>query len=262
MEVPKDFTTQLKEVDTLLLDLDQTLVEIHWPWLRIKLVALMMKRFFGVIPPHKMYAAFNRGIDQVRKNNSHKTNNEVFVASLAASAGCPEVILQERIEAFACHDFPRLKAHFTPMTHARTTLTLAQSLGLRLVVATNPTLPEKTVTRRIAWAGLGDLHFEGIMHSGIMTRSKPNPAFFEQLLQKIDATPEACLMVGDNPEMDLAASECGILTYMLSENADKPQRLSFRKHPELQAWGDYPTLQSLLTASRHQNTTCAPRRDP
>ena len=252
MEIPESYVKRLEKVDTLLLDLDQTLVQIRWRGLKVKLMGLMIKRFFGLIPPHRMHQAFSHAIKNVRENRSNQTNGQVFASALAASAGCETARIDRRIKAFVTRDFPKLKAHFSPMPEARNTLILAQRMGLRLAVATNPTLPVQTVLKRVAWAGLADLDFACITHADAMSRCKPEAAFFHQLLKKIESRPEACLMVGDNPEMALAASEVGILTYMLADAKQKGHPLLFQKHPELQGWGNYLTLQGLLKASRQK----------
>ncbi len=49
---------------------------------------------------------------------------------------------------------------------------------------------------------------------------KPDPVMFEHALALVDASPERCLMVGDNPRPDCGAAALGIATLVLPVRHD------------------------------------------
>ncbi len=55
-----------------------------------------------------------------------------------------------------------------------------------------------------------------------MSASKPFPLYFEQILEFIDARADECLMIGNDPVMDMGAAEKDILTFFIITEANQP----------------------------------------
>jgi len=92
-----------------------------------------------------------------------------------------------------------------------------KSKGYRLAVATNPLFPLQAVERRIQWAGLSTDHFEMITSFETMHACKPNPAFYQEVLEQLEIKPQDALMVGNDAQEDLAAGTLGICTYLVTD---------------------------------------------
>ena len=58
----------------------------------------------------------------------------------------------------------------------------------QVVIATNPLFPEIATLKRIRWAGLGDYvnKIELITHGEDFSTSKPDIAYYQEILDKID----------------------------------------------------------------------------
>ena len=93
-----------------------------------------------------------------------------------------------------------------------------QARGIRVVLATNPLFPAIATYSRIRWAGLNPEDFEIITTYENSCRSKPNPDYFRQILAKLDVSAENCLMVGNDVDDDMPASEIGMDVFLLTDS--------------------------------------------
>jgi FMN phosphatase YigB (HAD superfamily) len=96
----------------------------------------------------------------------------------------------------------------------------ALGLGMRVAVATNPIFPLEAVRHRLDWAGLGDLPVHVITTYEVMHATKPLPAYFRETAEMLGVEPRACLMVGDDPLLDLPAADVGMRTYYVGARTD------------------------------------------
>lgn len=210
-------------IDTVLVDLDDTLVRVRRGGLNLAFTRLALKRLKGAAPIWRTYPAGLAAIKAMKANDTEATNLAVLVETFAERARvAPEVAL-ERLEALAAEDFAALGAYFAPIPRAREALVLARKLDFKLVLATNPTVPLAMVKHRLRWAKVDDLPWSYIAHAGALSRCKPDPAYYRELLRAIGKPPEACLMIGNDPEKDGAARELGIATFLVAPDAE-PQR--------------------------------------
>jgi HAD superfamily hydrolase (TIGR01549 family) len=90
--------------------------------------------------------------------------------------------------------------------------------GIRVVLATNPLFPAIATYSRIRWAGLNPEDFEIITTYENSCRSKPNQDYFRQILAKLDVSAENCLMVGNDVDDDMPASEIGMDVFLLTDS--------------------------------------------
>ncbi len=203
----------------------------------------------GIIPVWRFYSAFWQSVKKSKTHGTDKTNHEVLVESLAAYSNKPFEEVDKIIQLNLHDDFKKLKNHFSPVPGAKETLLLAHRLGYRVIIATNPSIPFCTVKLRLKWAGLEDFPFEYITHSEVMTRCKPDPAFYTELLERLSIDSKNCLMVGNDIEKDLAAKEIGILTYILKSPETQKQINKYKGTLSLEGYGDYDGLQQWLQTS-------------
>ena len=127
------------------------------------------------------------------------------------------------VHEFLVHDFPHLSGHFVPIPGARETLELARRLDYRVVLATNPVWPLDAVRTRLRAGGLDDFTFDFISHSEVMTCCKPDPRYYRELLERLQARGEECLMIGNDPRKDLPAKEAAINTFLIGNHPPDPR---------------------------------------
>ena len=73
----------------------------------------------------------------------------------------------------------------------------------------------RTVLRRLAWGGIDAAHFDFITSGENMSTAKPSLAYYQQVLDRIGATPQQCAMIGNDPGNDLPAHRLGIAVYLI-----------------------------------------------
>jgi FMN phosphatase YigB (HAD superfamily) len=89
-----------------------------------------------------------------------------------------------------------------------------------------------------------DIPFALVTGAELMRWTKPHLGYYEQILALTGRRPEQCLMVGDDPRMDMAARQAGIATWLAERpgEAQKPAPLADRRGTleQLAAWLESP----------------------
>lgn len=86
------------------------------------------------------------------------------------------------------------------------------------MVATNPLFPLKAIHHRLAWAGLSaeEIPYKLVACYETFHFAKPNPGYYKEILAKVDANPDECVMVGNDLENDIQPAESiGIHTFRI-----------------------------------------------
>lgn len=91
---------------------------------------------------------------------------------------------------------------------------------------------------RIRWAGLDPQIFDYITTFDNSSYCKPNPAYYRELLAKLDFKAEECLMVGNDVTEDMVAETLDMHTFLLTDC------LINRENKDINRWnnGSYPEL--------------------
>lgn len=113
--------------------------------------------------------------------------------------------------------FKQAKAATEQNSHMLASVRKLKEKGYRLAVATNPLFPLEAVKQRMEWAGLTIDDFDLITSFETMHACKPNPLFYQQVLNLLRVEPEDAMMVGNDAREDLAAAELGVTTYLVTD---------------------------------------------
>ena len=95
---------------------------------------------------------------------------------------------------------------------------------------------------RIQWAGLQPEDVELYTTYENSSYSKPNPAYYQDILARLNVKPEECLMVGNDVGEDMIAEQLGMKVFLMTDcminkaNAD----ISFYPH------GSFDDLKNFL----------------
>ncbi|MBC7544099.1 MAG: HAD family hydrolase [Candidatus Sericytochromatia bacterium] len=210
-------------IDTLMFDLDGTLVDQFHPGSSPQFALLLMRRFRGLTAPAVTLRAALGATRLMKRHTSDRTNFEVVITEFARRTGIPYDEVAKRFLAFSQHDFPAMKWRFRPIPGAREAILLGKELGFRMVLATNPAVPLSMIQHRVNWAGLGDISWDVITHQQIMRRLKPSVDYYRHLLELVDRPAEQCLMVGNDYQMDTPAMSLGIKTFLVDRPMNRKQ---------------------------------------
>jgi FMN phosphatase YigB (HAD superfamily) len=74
--------------------------------------------------------------------------------------------------------------------------------------------------KRLAWAGLDHFHFDLVTHIENMSFCKPRIEYYLEICRKINESPQACMMVGNDPINDMVAARGGLKTYLTDDSKD------------------------------------------
>ena len=86
------------------------------------------------------------------------------------------------------------------------------------VLATNPLFPHTATDNRMRWAGLKPEDFSFYTTYENSRYCKPNPKYYEEILQKLNLKPEECIMVGNDLEEDILPTEkLGMQGFLLTD---------------------------------------------
>ncbi len=80
-----------------------------------------------------------------------------------------------------------------------------------LVLATEPIWKREIIEHRVRWSGLDPALFRFISHASVMHACKPSVEYYLELLALNDLRAQDCLMVGNEPRMDLPTADRLIL---------------------------------------------------
>lgn len=209
----------------VLFDLDGTLLDID--------LDSFLRSYFEALGPcvadvtgldaRTALGAVMSGTDAMCTRHPGVTNRDVFNdrfrqltgADLAAPAAV------ELLDRFYRETFPALQHDHGPRSGGAGAVIAARSRGLKTALATNPIFPMAAIRERMRWADLEESCFDYVTSYEVMEACKPRSEYFAQTAAALGVSPDECLMVGDDPELDLPAAHVGMETFYVG--ADAPE---------------------------------------
>lgn len=152
----------------------------------------------------------------IKSQDPHLTNHQVFWQAFTHRTGLDGAETEAFFSAFYEDQFEQLRPYTQTRPCARALLQGCFDAGLQVVIATNPLFPRRAIEHRLAWAGVPVTEFDYALVTSLenMHATKPNPAYYREILSLIDCPPQAALMVGDSWKNDiLPARQVGLFTY-------------------------------------------------
>ena len=208
-------------IEAILLDLDDTLLGND--------MNTFMHHYFGLLSRHAGAMMDSQQFisellictrAMIANTDTAVTNRDAFWAAFAERNRMYDVAgLETYFEQFYRDTFPQLREQTQLRPNAARLVQHCLDQGLQVVVATNPVFPPIAIEHRLAWAGLPvDAYpFALVTNYSNMHATKPHPAYYQEILQKIGCKPESSLMVGDSWENDMVpAVGVGLSTYWIA----------------------------------------------
>ncbi len=206
----------------VLFDLDGTLLDIDID----NFISQYFEGLSAVIarvtecPDHRsqLLSSIHAATAAMMKAHDGETNQEVFTRVFAEESGLDLADIWSAFDDFYAQEFPTLIAHSGPMEGAPEVVRLARDLSLRTAIATNPMFPRIAVLHRMNWAQISPEQVDLITTFETMKACKPHPGYFIQTAQMLGVEPQQCIMVGDDPRLDLAAADVGMTTFFVGDS--------------------------------------------
>lgn len=172
------------------------------------------------------------GTIAMEKNNGAQTNEQVFWNYFTDAYGGDVLKHQAIFEEFYRTDFQLVKEVCWVEPASRQVVDLLKSRGYPLILATNPLFPAIATRSRVRWAGLEPEDFVHITTYENASYAKPNPAYYQEILDKLGLRAEECLMVGNDAKEDMAAEQVGIRVFLLTNLLINTCKIDISRYPQ------------------------------
>lgn len=210
----------------ILFDLDGTLLPMNQDEFVKRYFSLLGVEFIKLgIDPQKFKAALFMGVEAMVKNDGSRTNEDAFWDTfLSIVPGDIELFKRMTLDFYKT-EFNKAIDATQPSDMSAKIISAAKAKGLNLYLATNPLFPQIATAQRIRWAGLNTEDFLDITTYEDCHYCKPNVLYFKELMDKHHLDPKDCLMVGNDVQEDLAISELGVKTYLITNTMENKKNL-------------------------------------
>ncbi len=211
---------------TLLLDLDDTLLDND--------IATFLPVYLQALANHLAPYADRKRIvatlldathEMIQNQRPDRSLSETFEAAFFPAIGLKRGALAGLIDEFYAEVFPTLQEYTSVKPAAIPLVETAAQRGYRVVIATNPLFPRTAIFQRLAWAGISPERHPLSLVTSYETFhfSKPNPAYYAEILARLGWPEGAIVMVGDNLENDIAGARClGLPAFWITQNGKTP----------------------------------------
>ena len=183
------------------------------------------------------------GVGAMVQNDGSGTNEAAFWKVFTEAFG--EASLEDKpfIDEFYHNEFNKVQAVCGFHKAAREIVELVRKMGKMPVLATNPLFPHTATENRMRWAGLEPEMFAAYTTYEDCNYCKPNPKYYEELLQKLDLKPEECIMIGNDVDEDMVPTEkIGMKVFLLTNCLINKNGQDISSYPQ----GDFEALKNYL----------------
>ena len=202
----------------ILFDLDGTLLPMDQD--------VFVKAYFGRLAaklaphgyePKKLIDAIWGGTAAMIKNDGSMTNEAAFWRFFCTVFGEDAIKDEPKFEEFYRTDFQLVQSSCGFDARAAQTIDALKEMGFTLALATNPIFPAIATESRMRWAGLNKEDFVSYTTYENSRYCKPNPKYYQDILDQLDVKGEECLMVGNDVGDDMVAQELGMKVFLLTD---------------------------------------------
>ena len=200
------------DLDGTLLPMDQDLFVKDYLH---RLAAYMAQHGYD---PKAVAETVMEGVAAMVKNDGSVTNEQAFWNLFTKRFGEKSLDDKAKFEEFYRTEFQKVAASCGHNERAKEIVELVKAKGFKPVLATNPLFPKIATHSRVRWAGLEPEDFEYISTYEDSNFCKPNPKYYQQILDKLDLKAEECVMVGNDSKEDTVPAKLGMPVFLLTES--------------------------------------------
>ncbi|MCX7671364.1 MAG: HAD family hydrolase, partial [Anaerolineae bacterium] len=198
----------------VLFDLDGTLLDSNMDAFLPHYLRKLTARVAHLVPAETFMRHLLAATQAMVENDGRATNAEVFAAAFYPAVARSAAELEPIFADFYATDYPTLRHLTARKPEARRAVQAAFAGGYQVVIATNPLFPETAIRQRMAWADVADFPYCRVTTFENSHFAKPNPRYFEEILNEIGCPAGAALVVGDEAA-DMIAARLGCATFLI-----------------------------------------------
>ena len=230
-------------ITTILFDLDGTLLPMDQDhFVKAYLGGLARKGASRGYDPAKMPEYIWKATGAMYKNDGSRMNEEVFWDAFSLLCDRNTRVDIPLFEDFYRNEFQEFRrvCGFDP--RASEAIREIKSLGCRVALATNPLFPAIATHSRARWAGLDPDDFDLITTYENSRHCKPNPAYYQDVMDGLGVKAEECVMVGNDVVEDMVAEKLGARVFLLTDCLINKSGADISAYPH----GSFPELMEFI----------------
>ncbi len=152
------------------------------------------------------------------QNDGNLTNCEVFWKYFASIYGNEKLKDKEVFDGFYTKEFKELKKVCHENKYVREIIDFCHKNVQYTILSTNPIFPLCATLTRMNFVGLKENDFDYITAYENSHYTKPNPLYFQEIMNKFNLKPNEVILFGNNTLEDgECASKCGIKCYIVGD---------------------------------------------
>jgi len=218
-EVPILFQAVLFDLDGTLLDLDVD--ALMRPYM--ELLGRVMAQY--IEPAQFQRVLMASVMAMINDEDPRVTNEEAFWREFERLVPVKKADLATDIDRFYRESFPTLRSVAQQVPAAGQVVMAVKERVQHVVLATNPIFPYTAIEERVRWAGIDPSVFSLITSYESMHACKPSPGYYREICALLGVEPHEALMVGNDPDLDMApAASIGMSTYLV-EDVTRPGKM-------------------------------------
>lgn len=217
----------------ILFDLDGTLLPMDQDhFIRTYMGALSAYMVPHGFEPKQFIETIWQGTGLMLNNNGTKTNEDTFWQAFLGVYGKDARKYEPILDTFYHTRFADVQSSCGYDPNAAVAVARLKEMGFELVLATQPIFPAIATETRMDWAGLKKCDFKLYTTYENSSFCKPNPSYYQQILDKIGADASECLMVGNDATEDLAAEKLGMKVFLLTNCLINKKDVDLSNYPQ------------------------------
>ena len=212
-------------INTVLLDLDDTLLSNSTDNFLPAYMFSLSNALTDFAPAEEIVSLVMNAIQAMQDNtNPTITNEDAFYAHFLANLKRTRDEIQPIIDHYYQNEYPKLQGFVHAHPNARALVSELFNADYRVIIATNPLFPRVAVRQRLAWAEVDNFPFALVTSMENAHFSKPDPKYYQEILNQFQLSPDEVIMVGDDADRDIApAKSIGIATWHITKNGNSAQ---------------------------------------
>lgn len=202
---------------TIFFDLDGTLLPMDQEKFIQSYFSRLARKMAGVIDPKQLVEVIWKGTAAMVTNDGQKTNEEVFWQVFDRETGLDHRDLEADFIDYYTVEFNEAVEACSPTPLAAEIVRILKEKGYSIILATNPIFPRIATENRIRWAGLNAADFEWITTFEVCHYGKPNPLYFQEIVERMQLNASECIMIGNDVKEDLPARTLGMEGWLITD---------------------------------------------
>lgn len=166
----------------------------------------------------KVMESIEMGTMAMIQNDGRQTNETVFWQTFCKETNYAKDFIEPLLDEFYKSDFLQAKESCFFKKEAIEIIQILKDKGYPLYLTTNAIFPKIAVFERLKWAQLNPSDFEYITTYENSHYCKPNPLYYQEVIQRFHLNPKEILMIGNDALEDGIIQSLGADCYLLKDS--------------------------------------------